>query len=38
VVGATRGLSANASEAVEGDTPARAATAASVGRVDTGEP
>jgi hypothetical protein len=38
VAGATRGLSANASEAVDWDTPARAATAASVGRLDTPEP
>jgi hypothetical protein len=37
VAGATRGLSANAREAVDGDTPARAATAASVGRVGTPE-
>ena len=33
VSGATRELPANASDAVEGDTPARAATDASVGRV-----
>ena len=35
VAGATRGLPENASDAVEGDTPARAATVASVGRAVT---
>ncbi|MDT7709807.1 MAG: hypothetical protein QOG20_5414, partial [Pseudonocardiales bacterium] len=35
VPGVTRGLPEKASDAVDGDTPARAATAASVGRPDT---
>jgi hypothetical protein len=37
VSGATFGLPENASDAVDGETPACAATAASVGRVDTPE-